>query len=200
MFGNDDFMFHNSPRKDTNVELNTEKISIPNVTVNTSDVDTNIASSEPVITLIPKQTSITPPEVPIFKSNVEEYMTSNIPKNLSKKDLHVTMSEGNLKLAINTSTVPPPRPSSPPQTSTIIPTIVLDVSPTFAGIINEKNTLLFSSQSTYYKTPNNEDDEDGEMVGFASLEFNPEEEDVHDSAIMSGKKYKIMNSKLSTIT
>lgn len=53
VFGNDDLTLHASPRKDTNVESNFEEIRIPDDTVNASDVDTNIDSSEPIITSIP---------------------------------------------------------------------------------------------------------------------------------------------------
>lgn len=34
------------------------------------------------------------------------------------------------------------------------------------------------------------------MVGFVELEFNPDEDDVHDNSIMSGKQFKILNSKM----
>lgn len=46
---------------------------------------------------------------------------------------------------------------------------------------------------------NNADDEDDVMVGFAELEFNPEEDNVKDHDIMSDKHFKILNSKLNSI-
>ncbi|CAH1436407.1 unnamed protein product [Lactuca virosa] len=73
--GDDDQTFHVSPGQDTTVESNVEETSIPDVTITASYVDTNIASSEPIITLILEQTSVTPPNVPIFKSNVEKGRT-----------------------------------------------------------------------------------------------------------------------------
>ncbi|CAI9284796.1 unnamed protein product [Lactuca saligna] len=102
----------------------------------------------------------------IFKPNIGKDKSSNIHENLSNKDLNVTMGEENSTSDIDTSTVPSPPPSSPQPTSTIIPRTVPVVSPTFQGVINEPVTSLFSSQSTYQETPNNEDEEDDEMVGF----------------------------------
>lgn len=37
------------------------------------------------------------------------------------------------------------------------------------------------------------------MVGFAELEFDHEEDNVYNNAIMLDKQYKILNSKLNTI-
>lgn len=37
------------------------------------------------------------------------------------------------------------------------------------------------------------------MVEFVELEFNPDKKDIDDITIMSGKQYKILNSKLNTI-
>lgn len=37
------------------------------------------------------------------------------------------------------------------------------------------------------------------MVGFTELEFNLEEENLDDNAIISGKQHKILNSKLNSI-
>ncbi|CAI9280722.1 unnamed protein product [Lactuca saligna] len=102
------------------------------------------------------------------------------------------MGEENSISGIYTSTFPPPT------TLTIILTTVYVVSPTFQGIINEPITSLFSYQSTDQDTLNNEDEED-EMVEFAKLEIDHEEENVDDNAIMLGKHYKILNSKLNPI-
>lgn len=81
-FGNDDQTFCVSPREDTYIEFNTEEIHIHDLTINTSDVDINVASSEPLITSIPEQTIVTPPEVPISESHVDQGMTSNITENV----------------------------------------------------------------------------------------------------------------------
>ena len=43
-----------------------------------------------------------------------------------------------------------------------------------------------------------EADDDDMMVSFADMQFNPEEDDVPDDAINSGKQFKILNSKLNS--
>lgn len=79
-------------------------------------------------------------------SNMEDDRSSNITENLSNKDLNVNIGEYTSTSAPDTSTIPPPLPSSPPLTSTIKPTTVPVVSPTFYGIINVPIASLFSSQ------------------------------------------------------
>lgn len=71
--------------------------------------------------------------------------------------------------------------------------------PTFQGVINETITSLFSSQSTDQDPLNNEYEEDDEIVGFVELEIDPEENNVDDNAVMSGKQFKILNSKSNSI-
>lgn len=66
----------------------------------------------------------------------------------------------------------------------------------FDHILKLPITTLFSSQSTNHDMSNSEEDE---HVEFDELEFYPEEEDMEDHAIISGKQYKILNSKLNTI-
>lgn len=61
-----------------------------------SNADTNIDSSKPIITSIPEQTIVAPPEVHISMSNMEDGRTSNITKILSNKDSHVTTGVGSL--------------------------------------------------------------------------------------------------------
>lgn len=41
--------------------------------------------------------------------------------------------------------------------------------------------------------------EEEEHIEFAELEFDPEEEDIEDHAIMSGKQYTILNSNLNIV-
>ncbi|CAH1451330.1 unnamed protein product [Lactuca virosa] len=190
--------FHVSPRKDATVLWNIKETSNHDVTINESNVDTNIDSGEPIITWLPKKTVVTPPEGLIFMSNMEEGRSSKITQNLSNKDPNVTIGEENSTSVIDNSTVPPPPPSSPLPTSTITPTTVPAVSPTFQGIINERIASLFSSQSEDEEMPYNEE-EDDEMVQFDVLEFDHAEENVDDNANKSGKQYKILNSKLNTI-
>lgn len=37
------------------------------------------------------------------------------------------------------------------------------------------------------------------MVSFAEIQFDPKEENIPDEMIMSGKKFKILNSKMNLI-
>lgn len=57
------------------------------------------------------------------------------------------MGEGISTSILSNSNVTPP-PSPPPPTSTIIPTFVPMVSPTFQKVMQEPITNFFSSQST----------------------------------------------------
>ncbi|CAI9299876.1 unnamed protein product [Lactuca saligna] len=114
----------------------------------------------------------------------------------SKEDANVTIDDETLTSSLDTITIPPPPPSSPPPTSTITPTIIPVISPTFAGIINEPINSLFFSQSTDQELLNNEEDE---LVEFAELKLDPEEVNVDDNSIMSRKQYKILNFKLNII-
>lgn len=91
------------------------------------------------------------------------------------------MREETLTYIIDTSTVLPP-PFSPSPSSTITPTHIPIISLRFKYIINKSITSLSSSQSTYQEPTTNYEDE---MVEFFELEFNPEEEDVANNAIMS---------------
>lgn len=43
------------------------------------------------------------------------------------------------------------------------------------------------------------DDDDNVMVSFADLQFYQEEEEILDNLIMSGKQFKILNSKMNLI-
>ena len=72
VFGNDDLTLHHSLRKDATVKSNSGDTSMLDVTINACDVDTNKASGESIITLLPEKIGVTPPEGPITKSNVEE--------------------------------------------------------------------------------------------------------------------------------
>lgn len=46
---------------------------------------------------------------------------------------------------------------------------------------------------------NEQDDEDDITARYVESKFNIEEDDVPDNAIMSGKQFKILNSKLNSI-
>lgn len=111
---------------------------------------------------------------------------------------NVNVGEGSSTSAIDNTIVPPSPSSSPPQTSTIPPTSVPTISPTFQGVMNDPITYLFSSQSVDQDQPFNEDDV-VERVGFAELEFDLKDNNVYENAIMSAKRYKILNSKLKSI-
>lgn len=56
VFANDDLTFNVSPQTDISVESNTEETKNPDVTVNASNVDTNIDYGEPISTLLPEPT------------------------------------------------------------------------------------------------------------------------------------------------
>ncbi|CAI9290701.1 unnamed protein product [Lactuca saligna] len=161
LFNNDDETFCVSPRKDTTVESNFEETSILDVNVNVSDIDTNINFGEQIITSLPEQTQVTPTEIPIAESNMEEGIISNITKNISNMNSDVNIGDGSSISITETTPIPPP-------TSTIIPTSVLVVSPTFQSVMNETVASLFSLKSTDPEETFNEEEDDGDkMVGFA---------------------------------
>ncbi|CAI9264459.1 unnamed protein product [Lactuca saligna] len=192
-----DGSFRISPRKDTSIKSTFNETSIPDVNANVSNTDANINSGEQPSTSLPYQKKVTPPEVLHSKSNMEEDETSNINVKLSDKDKNVTMGDGGSITTIDTSTIPPP-PTSPPQTSTI-PTSIAIVSPTFEGVMQELVAALFSSQSTDIFHEEEEKNDDDVMVAFVDLQFNPEDEDVPENAIMSGNQFKILKSKMNSI-
>ncbi|CAI9299835.1 unnamed protein product [Lactuca saligna] len=137
---------------------------------------------------------------------MEEEKTSNINENLSNKDVHVNMGEGRTTIetstigttTFNTTTIPPP--TSPLASSMIIPISTCGVSPTFFKMMQEAITTLFSSQSTDVDQGVHEEENDDDlMVAFANMHFNLQEDDMHDIAIMSGKQFKMLNSKLNSI-
>ncbi|CAH1425495.1 unnamed protein product [Lactuca virosa] len=134
---------------------------------------------------------------------MEEDETSNINEILLLFHYHHLLHHhyGGSTTAIDTSTVPLPPPTSPPQPSTILPTSTSTVSPTFEKVMQEPITILFSSQSTDAEKTIHEEEinDDDVMVSFVDLEFNPNEDDVPDEAIMSGKQFKIFNSKMNSI-
>lgn len=162
-------------------------------------MDPYIDSGESIPTSILEKTQVTPTELNIFESNMEDCVTSNITKNISNTNSKVNMGEGILTSAVNTSVVTPPLPPPPP-TFMIIPTSVHVVSPTFQEVMKEPIDALFSSQSTEPKSTINEEEEDDDMmVEFSNLEFDLEEDNAPDNAIMYGKKFKFLNSKLNSI-
>ncbi|CAH1449341.1 unnamed protein product [Lactuca virosa] len=65
--------------------------------------------------------------------------------------------------------------------------------------MQEPITTLFSSQVTRKSLPGDEDDDENVMVSFAELQFNPEENDIPDELIMSGKQLRIINSKINSL-
>ena len=96
------------------------------------------------------------------------------------------MGEDTLTSDPDTLTVPPaPPPLSPPPTSTIPPITLPVVSPTFTSIINKPIFSLFYSQSTDQEPSTTEEDE---LIEFAELEFDLEEDNVDDNIVMSGKQ------------
>ncbi|CAI9294351.1 unnamed protein product [Lactuca saligna] len=167
----------------------------PNATVFIYDEDTNILNPEIISTSDSRSTSVIPPKGPTTNSNMEEDMSSNISDNLFNKDSNVNMGENPSTYAQYSSNVLPP-PSSPPQTSTISPMTIPINYPTFEGILEKPISTLFSSQSTNQDLRNNKEDE---RIWFVQLEFDPEEEEIKDQAIMYRNPYRILNSKLNMI-
>lgn len=85
------------------------------------------------------------------------------------------MGERSPTSTIETLVVPPPPPSYTPQTSSIPPTSVPSISPTFQGFMNEKITMMFSSQSIERYMQIHEEEGEDEMVGFFELDLNHKE-------------------------
>lgn len=91
-----------------------------------------------------------------------------------------------------------PTNSLPPFVSKVITTTS---SPTFENILDQPITSLFASQSTDPPKVISNDETDGGGFGgsFADLEFDPEEENISDHLLMSGKQFQILNRKLNSI-
>ncbi|CAI9260775.1 unnamed protein product [Lactuca saligna] len=108
-----------------------KSVHSPNVTGNTSNVDPNNDSIEPIITSIPEKTIVIQHEFHISESFMEEGISSNIIGNLNNVDSNINMVEGISTSALDTSSIPPPS-----VTSMIVSTSVPVVSPTFQGVMN----------------------------------------------------------------
>ncbi|CAI9278260.1 unnamed protein product [Lactuca saligna] len=177
------------PTKVITVKSILEQTNNHGITANVSNAQANIDSREQIIKSLPKQTTVIPPKVTYSKSNIKGDETSNINVNLFDKHTNVTMGDEGSKTAMYTSTGLPPAPTSPPQISTILPTTTATVSPTFEKVMQVPITTLFSSQSidTDKIIHEEEANDDDLMVSFADLEFNPNEDDVPNEAIMFGK-------------
>lgn len=108
-------------------------------------MDPNINFGEPNTTSIPDKTMVTPPNVHISKSNMEEGITSNSIDNVSNTDSNVNMGEGISTSTLGTSDVTPPLlpPSLPLPTYTIILTYVPVVSLSFQVVMQEPITTFF---------------------------------------------------------
>ncbi|CAH1449526.1 unnamed protein product [Lactuca virosa] len=67
--------------------------------------------------------------------------------------------------------------------------------------MHEPITNLFSSQPTEAERMihDEEPNDDEIMVSFVDLQFNPGEENVPEDLIMSGKHFKIFNSKINSL-
>ncbi|CAI9280721.1 unnamed protein product [Lactuca saligna] len=63
IFRNDTLTFNDSPRQDAIVMSNIEEVSNPDVTVNATNMDTNINYGEPIITSLPEMTVVTTPKI-----------------------------------------------------------------------------------------------------------------------------------------
>ncbi|CAI9273886.1 unnamed protein product [Lactuca saligna] len=78
-------------------------------------------------------------------------------------------------------------------------------TPTFDNILNQPITSLFSSQSTEPPVnheeahPSFDDDENVFSGTFGDIQFDPEEEEIPENMILTGKQFKIMNQKLNLL-
>lgn len=142
-------LFFGSLRKDTSVKSISKETSIPIVTLNISNTNTNINLGAPQQTTIPKKTLVKPSRVSNIESGKEEIGILDIIVELYNKGTNVNMDEGMLNneylitSTIETSIALPPL-SSP--ITIYVP--VLTISPPFFGVMQEPITTLFSSQST----------------------------------------------------
>ncbi|CAI9285288.1 unnamed protein product [Lactuca saligna] len=209
----DDQMGHSSPVRDSPLKLNLKATGNPDGNVASSKVDTRINPGEQTKASTPKQSGVIPPEVSTAESIHEEVRTSGITANISNMDVNVIMGEevsntstqGNPHLVVSSTFV-----TSLVDTIVSLPPFLIPTStkshpsthsPTFDNIMQQPITSLFLSQSTEGpKTVNDDETDDGGFVGsFADIEFDPNEEDIPDHMLMSGKKFKILNQKLNSL-
>lgn len=150
----------------------------------------------------PVKADVIPPKISNTESVTEEVRISSIPANISNMDAHVTMGEGvlhneaqgNPLIVVSstfvTSTISP-HTSLPPFVSTVSTTLPPTThSPNFDQILQQLITYIFPSQSTDGPKTVNDDDttDDDEFTGtFVDLEFDPDEENIPDHMLMSGK-------------
>ncbi|CAI9275729.1 unnamed protein product [Lactuca saligna] len=150
--------------------------------------------------------------IPSRVSNTESFMEdveiTDIIVNLYDKDSNINMEEGmhnveitTVTINIETSIIPQPQPTSPPPKLVAPSSYTTAISLTFVGIMQEPIATLFSSQSTDHEKTITEAEayEDDVLVSFFELQFNPDEEDIPDYLIMSGKQFKILNIKMKMI-
>lgn len=203
-----------SPTRGSPVKSNLEETEGPGGFVKTSNMDTttNLGDHSKIST--PEKTIVIPSEVSRTELVSEEFRTSGITANISHMDVNVNMGEGVstneskgtstiiISSSFDTSTVDT-NVSLPPFHTSISTTLPPSIqSPTFENILNQHITSLFPSQSTEGPKTVQEDEttEDGEFMGsFADIEFDPEEENITNRMLMSGKQSKILNRKLNSV-
>ncbi|CAI9290473.1 unnamed protein product [Lactuca saligna] len=209
----DDQMGHSSPVRDSPLKLNLEATGNPDGSLETSKVDTPINPCEQTKTFTPEKAKVIPPEVSNVELFHEKVRTLGITANISHMDANVNMceavsntaSQGNPSFVFSSTFETPlvdKLVSLPPfilPTSTKSPTSTH--APTFDNIMSQPITSLFPSQSTECpKTVNDDETGDGGFVGsFDVIEFDPNEEDIPDHMLMSGKQFKILNQKLNSL-
>ncbi|CAI9275184.1 unnamed protein product [Lactuca saligna] len=145
--------------------------------------------------------------------HVDTTINQGIPMNISNMDTNVIMGKGVLNneaqgnsLILISSTFDISTISTnlslPPFVSTVSTTLPpANHSPTFDQILQQPITSIFPSQSIDGPKKVNDDanTNDGEFAGtFDDLEFDPEEENIPDHMLMSGKQLKIYNKKLNS--
>ncbi|KAL7601611.1 hypothetical protein Lser_V15G20875 [Lactuca serriola] len=202
-----------SPVRDSPVNLNFEETGNHDITVKTSTMDTTINHGEQPKISTPEQITVIPLEVLNTVSFREEVRSSSIIANISDMGANVNKgdgvskheAQGNPSLVVsstfktsNIDTLISLPPFIVPNTSHIPSSTH---SPTFDTIMQQPITSLFASQST--KEPitvhDDETDDAGFVGSFADIEFDPEEENIPNNMLMSGKHFKILNRKLNSL-
>ncbi|CAI9288155.1 unnamed protein product [Lactuca saligna] len=147
-----------------------------------------VVVSKPKETPVAPKTDEPPKEVVPLKTGVFKRL---------KKIAHKSSSSYNRSPSISPSMIHKPHVTRK-DTSTTLPSFVttsLDTnSPTFDNILNQPITSLFSSQSTElpgtHEEAHHSSDDDESVFGgtFGDIQFDPEEENIPDNMILTGKK------------
>ncbi|CAI9281857.1 unnamed protein product [Lactuca saligna] len=209
----DDQMVHSSFVRESPLNLNLEVTGNHDGSVETSKVGTPIIQGEQTKKSTPEKTKVIPPGVSNSESFHVKVHTLGITFNICNMEANVTMgdrvsnttTQGNASLVVSSTFETPLVDTTISLPSFIIPTSTKSPpsthSPTFDNIMQQPITSLFPSQSTEVpKTVNDDEFDDGRFVGsFVDIESDPDEEDIPDHILMSGKQFKIPNWKYNSL-